>query len=374
LFGLRGLHPDLEISGFETAFAEIAPRLAARGHDVVLYGRAGAHSPGRRPPREEGVALEYLPSPGGKNLSAVSSTLFAVGHALVRRRHDVWCFVNVGMGHHVALARLSGRPVVINVDGLDWTRGKWGPVARAYFYTAAHSAMRFATRVVTDAEAMRVYYRERFDCDTVMIAYGAHIERPEHPELLAPIAVRPREYYLIVTRLIPENTLDVMLEGFSRSRTARPLVVVGGANYRDGFHARLRDVAAASGGRITLLGHLSDQALIKELRCNCYAYLHGHSVGGTNPSLLNAMGSGACVLARDTVFNREVLGDAGLFFDPVPSAVAALVNRVDGDVDLVARYRRAAPHRIAERYTWEGITDQYEALFRSVIPRARVTH
>jgi hypothetical protein len=129
MFGLRGLHPDLEISGFETAFSEIAPRLAARGHRVTIYCRASSHSTNARVPGPDGVELIYVPSPGGKNLSAVISTLLAVLHGFAFRRFDVWFFVNVGMGHHAALARLSGRPVVMNVDGLDWTRAKWGAFA-----------------------------------------------------------------------------------------------------------------------------------------------------------------------------------------------------------------------------------------------------
>src|SRR4051812_28648589 len=98
MFGLRGLHPDVEIGGFDTAFAEIAPRLAARGHEITMYCKASAHSPAQRPGRDSGVRLLYMPSPGGKNLSAVASTLFAVLHALAFEKFDVWFFVNVGMG------------------------------------------------------------------------------------------------------------------------------------------------------------------------------------------------------------------------------------------------------------------------------------
>lgn len=366
MFGLRGLHPDLEISGFETAFAEIAPRLVERGHEVTIYCRAAAHSPARRVPRDRGIDLVYVPSPGGKNFSAVTSTLLAVVHALFARRFDVWFFVNVGMGHHAALARLSGRPVVMNVDGLDWTRAKWGPVARAYFQSAARSAVRFCTRLVTDAEAMRAYYLEHFKCDSETIAYGAEIEQSVRPELLVPLRVKPREFYLIVSRLIPENSLEEMLEGFRRSRTAKRLLVVGGATYHDAFHERLRALAA-SDERIQLVGHVSDQALLRELWCNCYAYLHGHSVGGTNPALLRAMGDGSCVLALDTVFNREVLGGTGLFFSANPESVRALVDRIDSDASGVAEFRRLAPARILERYTWGKITDQYERLFLSLV-------
>ena len=364
MFGLRGLHPDLEVSGFETAFAEIAPRLAERGHRITIYCRASTHSAARRVPAECGIELVYVPSPGGKNLSAVISTLLAVVHALVFKRFDVWFFVNVGMGHHAALARLSGRPVVMNVDGLDWTRRKWGPLARAYFRSAARSAVRCCHRLVTDAEAMRSYYREHFGVDSEMIAYGADVERSENPGLIAPFGVEPDGYYLIVSRLIPENSLLAMLEGFRASRTARMLVVVGSANYADAFHERLR-VVAAGDARIAMVGHVSDQAALKELWCNCHAYLHGHSVGGTNPALLRAMGYGCCVLALDTVFNREVLGHTGRFFSESAS-LAALVDDVDASSHETVALGKQASDRILERYTWEKIADEYEELFERV--------
>jgi glycosyltransferase involved in cell wall biosynthesis len=368
MFGLRGLRPDLEISGFETAFSEIAPRLVQRGHEVTIYGRASAHSPSARPATDLGVRLHYMPSPGGKNFSAVIATFFAVLHALLFQRFDVWFFVNVGMGHHCALARLSGRPVVMNVDGLDWTREKWGRVARAYFRSAARAAVRFATRLVTDAEAMRAYYRAHYDVDSTMIAYGADVAGSERPELLSGLALAPRDYYLIVSRLVPENTLEEMLEGYRRSGSRRSLVVVGGATYRDAFHERLRAIAGAD-SRIRLLGHVHDQALLRELWCNCYAYLHGHSVGGTNPALLRAMGYGSCILARDTVFNREVLADGGRFFAPDAESVRAAVEAIDADPAGADALREMGPARIRAHYSWPQITDQYESLFTALAAR-----
>ena len=367
MFGLRGLHPDLEISGFETAFGEIAPRLVARGHRVTIYCRAAAHSPARRVSTERGVELIYVPSPGGKNFSAVTSTLLAVLHALLFRRFDLWFFVNVGMGHHAALARLSGRPVVITVDGLDWTRDKWGPIAQAYFRSAARSAVRFATRLVTDAVAMRAYYHERFAADSTMIAYGADIVTSTRPALLTPLGLAPRGYYLVVSRLVPENSLDAIVEGFRRSASRRQLVLVGGATYQDAFHERLR-AAARADVRIRLVGHVEDQSLLDELWCNCHVYLHGHSVGGTNPALLRAMGCGAAVLARDTVFNREVLGDSGRFFADDPDAVRAALDAVEGDGPEVAAFRARGPERIRAHYNWPAVTDAYERLFASLVP------
>jgi glycosyltransferase involved in cell wall biosynthesis len=370
MFGLRGLAPDREISGFETAFNEIAPRLVERGHRVTIYCRAAAHSPARRVALDRGVTLRYMPSPGGKNFSAVTSTALAVAHALPRREFDVWFFVNVGMGHHAALARLSGAPVVMNVDGLDWQRAKWGPLARGYFYSAAHSAVRYCTTLVTDAEAMRTHYRDHFKRESAMIAYGASIETSVEPHHLAAFELERHGYYLIVSRLIPENSLGLMLEGFRASRSRRRLIVVGGSHYRDGFHRELEAIAAQD-PRIRMVGQISDQKVLKELWCNCYGYLHGHSVGGTNPALLRAMGYGSCVLARDTVFNREVLGNAGLFFEGDPALIAQLVNHLDATPALADLLRGRGTARIRDRYSWDKIVDQYERVFTEAVAQRR---
>lgn len=308
------------------------------------------------------MRLIYLPSPGGKNLAAPISTLAAVLRGFTLPPFDLWFFVNVGMGHHCALARLSGRPVVMNVDGLDWQRAKWGPVARAYFRSAAQSAVRYCSELVTDCDAMRDYYLDTFARESTVIAYGADITAPKAPERIGTFGVRPGEYYLVVSRLVPENSLDLLLDAYRQSRTARPLLVVGDANYRDAFHRRLRTLAA-SDARIRLVGGVYDQSLLEELWCNCTAYLHGHSVGGTNPALLRAMGCGACVLALDTVFNREALGDAGLYFPANAADIARQLDRIDGSPLLADDYRRRAPLRVAAQYTWERITDQYETLF-----------
>jgi glycosyltransferase involved in cell wall biosynthesis len=168
-----------------------------------------------------------------------------------------------------------------------------------------------------------------------------------------------------VSRLVPDNSLDIMLAAFRRTRTTRRLVVVGGANYHDAFHDRLRALVAHD-ARIRLVGTIHDQALLKELWCNSYAYLHGHSVGGTNPSLLRAMGYGTCVIALDTVFNREVLGDAGLFFPRDVETLALLVDGVDANPSLADAYRARGPERVGACYSWDRITDQYEQLLQAV--------
>ncbi|HET9453929.1 MAG TPA: glycosyltransferase [Gemmatimonadaceae bacterium] len=367
MLGMWGMNvPGRRFAGFESAFSEIAPRLVESGHEVVIYCRRGEYAPERRIPMHQGVRLVYLPSPGGKNLSAVVNTLFAVLHAVLVERFDLLFFVNVGMGHHCALARLLGQRVVLNVDGLDWTRDKWGRIAKAYFYSAAKMAVRVCTRLVTDAEAMRRFYLEHFGRDSTMIAYGTYVTDSTRPERVQELGLAPREYWLIVSRMIPENSLDTMLEAYVQSGSLRPLVVVGGATYDSPFHRRLREIAARADGRIRFLGHVHDEELLRELWCNCFGYLHGHSVGGTNPALLNAMGYGSCILALDTVFNREVLGGTGLLFPADPTALAAMLQSLEQDPARAAAMREPPRARVRAEYSWEKITRQYEELFLEV--------
>jgi glycosyltransferase involved in cell wall biosynthesis len=367
MLGLYGMPmPRLHFTGFETGFGEIAPRLADSGYDIAMYCRRGSFPAEMRVPRFRGVRLVYVPSPGGKNFSGLVSTFFAMLHALAVGRYDIFFFVNVGMGHHAAVCRLFGKRVVMNVDGLDWTRAKWGPVARWYFMSAARSAVRFCTELVTDAEAMRQFYLERFRKNTTMIAYGAYVETSQRPELIAPYGVERDGYYLIASRLIPENHADLIARAFLQSGSPRKLLIAGGANYDSQFHRELR---ALAGERIILAGHIDDQEVIRELHCNCFVYVHGHSVGGTNPSLLKAMGYGNCILALDTVFNREVLAEGGVFFPRDETALAREMRALESDPVRVAALRRMGPERIRQNYTWEKIASQYDKLFREVAAR-----
>ena len=364
MFGMWGMNvPGRRFAGFEAAFSEIAPRLVEQGYAVTIYCRRGQYAEQLRIPSHQGVRLVYMPAPGGKNFSGLVSTLLAVLHGVVRGRYDVFFFVNVGMGWHCALARALGQRVVLNVDGLDWQRGKWGRIGRSYFRLAAEVAARVCTELVTDAEAMRRFYIEHFRRDSTMIAYGSYVQSSTEPQLVASYDVQPGEYYLIVSRLIPENTLDVIVEAYVASGSTKPLLVVGSANYEDEFHRRLH---ALANDRVRFVGHVHDQAVLRELWCNCYAYFHGHSVGGTNPALLNAMGFGACILALDTVFNREVLADTGLFWDRDVAALRRLILEIEAEPELPSRMRRLPQQRIRDHYTWEQISAQYSALFAKV--------
>jgi glycosyltransferase involved in cell wall biosynthesis len=360
LFGARGIPHTY--SGTETFFGELAPRLAERGHDVIVYCRSSLFP--ERPKSYKGVRLIYLPSIETKNLSTPTHTL-ACSVDVLFRGVDVMLVANVANAPFCVLPRLLGKRVALNVDGVEWKRSKWSAVGRRYFYSNAQIAGKICPDgIITDAIEMQRIYLEEFGTPSVCIAYGANIETSSDPEVVRRYGLEPFGYYLIASRLVPENNADLIAKGFEHLRSDKLLVIAGDANYRSSFVDSLKQTRDP---RVRFLGHVGDSDHVKELHCNCYGYIHGHSVGGTNPALLKALGYGNLVLALDTPFNRQVIEDYGLLFKNDPADLGNQLQRVDDDPDLASRYRKRAPQRILEEYTWDHITDQYEDYFYRLV-------
>ncbi|MBZ5564090.1 MAG: glycosyltransferase [Acidobacteriia bacterium] len=356
MFGSRGIPHTY--GGAEAFLEDLAPRLAGRGHEVIVYCRRSLFK--ERPPTYRGVRLIYLPSLETKVLGTPTHTLLCMLDMLFRKV-DVALVLNIVNGFHCVIPWLFGKRFAINVDGMDWKRDKWGAIARKYFYWNAKCIGKICPRgVVTDAYEMRRIYLEEFRTPSACIAYGANIETSTHPEALSQYGLEPFQYYLIASRLVPENNADVIIEAFGRVNTRRVLAIAGSANYRSAFIERIRQTKDP---RVRFLGHVSDAQHVKELHCNAYAYLHGHSMGGTNPSLLKALGYGNCVVALRTPFNLEVIGDYGVFFERDAQDLARQIQNLESHPEVAAEYRRRAPERIRQAYTWEKITDQYEEMF-----------
>ncbi len=346
-------------SGYETFVANVAPRLAARGHEVTVYCHRGLFTP--RPPVVDGVRLVYVPAIERKVLSQLIHSLLTTLHVVAAARPDVVLYVNSANGPFGWLLRTGGIRSAINVDGLEWLRPKWKGLGARYFRWASGVATRSFDVVVTDANAMADIYRREFGAASTTIAYGANVGFSERAERVRECGVEPGEYFLVVGRLIPDNNGDLLVRGFTRTNIRRKLLVVGDVPYRDAYAAAVR---GTDDPRVLFPGYVRDQDLLRELYCNAYVYLHGHEFGGTNPALLNALACGCAVAALDTPFNREVLLDGrhGRLFLKDESAVAHLLTTLDQSPGVVRELGATARDRIAERYTWEGITDQYEAM------------
>jgi glycosyltransferase involved in cell wall biosynthesis len=250
------------------------------------------------------------------------------------------------------------------MDGIEWARAKWGHIAKAYFKVMEALAMRIADRVIADAEGIRAFLYSRHPVATPcsVIPYGAPImDCMPDGNFLRELDLQKYEYYLIVCRLEPENHILEILSGFIASKSKFPLVVIGDHRVDTKYVRRLMNL---HDDRIRFLGTMYDVKRLQTFRYHCRAYFHGHSVGGTNPSLLEALGCGNTVIAHDNVFNREVAADAAIYFTD-SSDIPAIIDQIE-DKDDVYRVETAARarKRIQERYTWERVTEAYLHLLR----------
>jgi glycosyltransferase involved in cell wall biosynthesis len=359
LIGTRGV--PARYGGFETCIEEVGRRLAKDGHEVIVYCR---HSPDDLKPlpvEYEGMKLVHLPALRKKSLETLSHTALSVLH-LLRHPVDAAIVFNSANSVFLPLIRARGIPVATHVDGLEWKRTKWQGAGRAYYRLAEAMAVRWSDALIADAQGIADYYADEFGAPTEQIAYGAPILSHDRHDKLDETGLEPGKYHLVVARFEPENHVHVIIDGYRRSNARCPLVVVGSAPYADAYTERLH---ALGDDRVRFMGGVWDQDLLDQLYANSLTYLHGHSVGGTNPSLLRAMGAGAATLAFDVNFNREVLLDTGRYFSSA-EGVRDEVELAEANPAVTAS-RGLRSQQSAYRYDWDDVCRRYEVLCENLV-------
>lgn len=350
ILGTRGFPSTY--GGFETLIRHLAPFLQGAGHAVTVYDRTPDA------PRSRVVDGVRVVRSAGASGNATSTLSHGLTSALMTAadRPDVALIMNVANGFFLPALRARGIPTVLNVDGIEWERGKWSPLGRRVFRTGALATARWADVLVADSYAIAQRWRHDFGRESVFIPYGGdgHVDGVD-PARVRSLGLDPGGYVLVVARFVPENNVELMLE--AGRRTGRPVVVVG-SNPGSELDARLR--AQHAPPAVHMLGHVADQDLLASLWAHCGVYLHGHSVGGTNPALVQAMGMGAPTIALDTVYNREVLGRDDML---APGEVAEIASRAAALLGSPARRRDAAEWgrgRVADVYNWSDVCKAYE--------------
>ena len=359
MIGTRGVPP--KYGGFETAVDEVGRRLVARGYDVVVYCRNDDSSL----THHDGMRRVSLPALRVKQAETLSHSALSILHAIVHGC-DAAIVFNAANAPLIPLLRLRRIPVAVHLDGLEWNRSKWKGAGSHYYRWAARVAVRCADRLIADARAIQDFYRESYDVATTFIPYGAEVPVGRSRDRLADVGLEPDGYHLIVARMEPENNLLLSVEAYARSGARLPLAIVGSAPYSERYSALVRE--SAGDADVRFLGSVWDQELLNQLYGNTRLYIHGHSVGGTNPSLLRAMGAGAPIAALDVVFNREVLSTTGMFFSGAED-LRSLIEDAEANPDDAATLGQAAQNRVAAEYDWEAVADQYEQLCRELIAR-----
>jgi glycosyltransferase involved in cell wall biosynthesis len=353
IVGTRGI--PARYGGFETFAEELSTRLVERGHRVTVYCRTRNPEPWYR-----GVRLQYLPTIRHKYFDTIAHSGLSTVH-LLGSHYDALLYCNAANAVFTWLPRLVGMPVALNVDGLERHRKKWNKLAKAWYRWSERLATWMPNVVVTDAQAIASYYRERYQRDSVMIPYGAELGRVETDDVLRNLGLERKKYFLYVSRMEPENNALLVREAFERLPTDLKLALIGDAPYAADYIARVRDTRDP---RIVIPGAIYGKGY-GELGSHCFAYIHATEVGGTHPALIEAMGRGALTLYLDTPENAEVAAGAGLPFTH-DNLTQVMEHVFASSEEERASWRARAVERVRSRYSWDAVTDAYEKLLKGL--------
>lgn len=359
IIGTRG-YPSY-YGGFETAVRKLAPYLATMGWDVTVYGR---HGTTRADDTHADSRVHTIVTRGleSKNLSTLSHGFTSTFDAAMRDP-DVALVFNVANGYYLPMLKARGIPTLVNVDGIEWERAKWSPLAKRVFRTGAQFTARWASGLIFDARAIESYWRENFRAQGIFIPYGGDVP----PALEIPDGLIHRGYVLIVARFVPENSVQEFFEAVPTIAADHPVVIVGSSGYGGELDDAARDLASTHSS-VSWLGHVSNDPLLLALWQHAGVYFHGHSVGGTNPALVQAMAAGAPILARDTVYNREVLGPTGWFVSPEPKAIAkSVLQLMNAGQETLNGAARDNASRAEQHYSWTTVCADYEQALRGLV-------
>lgn len=367
IIGSRGFPSTY--GGYETAVRYIARDWVARGIDVTVYCRDRPED--RRSWEVEGVRCRHTSGIHSSKLSTLTFGATACIHAAVRRRPDAALVLNIANGFWLPMLRAAGVPTALNTDGIEWERGKWNAVGKRVFYEGARASAKHADVLVCDSEAIGDVWRREFGVESTFIPYGAPVLGDVGNERVRALGLVPGTYALAVARLIPENNVELLLDAIDTADSMFPTIVVGSATYTSDVELRLRRMDHQ--GKVRWLGHVEDQSLLQQLWAQAGVYVHGHSVGGTNPALLQAMGAGAPTIAFDSPYNREVLG-AGTddrFYGPDAAELRARISALLGDPERRRVLSVTGQDRVRSAYNWPDVAARYLAALEEAARRQR---
>lgn len=349
-------------SGFETAVEEVSVRLVHMGHRVTVYNRVPYNTYSGSD--FHGVRIVKMPTIQAKGTDTLVHSALCTVHTLIEG-FDIAYYCGVGSSVFSVPAKLRGAKTVVNVDGADWERAKWGMLGKRWLRWSESMAANAADSVVADHPLIRDRYRRQFGIECDLVSYGADVvDSDPGQEVLKKFSLSPKGYFLFVSRLTPENGADLVMEAFLKSQVDIPLVVVGDAPYLPAYQSKLKQLETAGKGRILMTGYQFGDAY-RQLSFHARAFVFPTTIEATRPVLLEQMGMGSCILARETPANRHILGDAAIWFssdDPLAALAARMKDVADTSHDP-ARQSALARQRIRDHYTWDLVAGQYHELF-----------
>lgn len=360
ILGCRGI--PARHGGFETFTEHFAVYLRQKGWQVTVYcqeeGSGGIYEDDWR-----GIHRVHIPVAISGAKGTVVFDLKSTVHA-VKRKIPV-----LTLGYNTAifctLYRVMGVKNIINMDGIEWQRGKWGFLERSWLFLNEKFGAWLGDNIVADHPEIK----NRLACFTrvekiTVIPYGADIIGVADPQKLLFFGLEKYAYALIVARPEQENSILEIVRAYSLEKRGKPLVVLG--EYTPENTKYHKKVLEAAGDEIRFVGAIYDQAVVQALRFFARFYIHGYTVGGTNPSLVEALGAGSPVLAHDNIFNRWVAGDGAGYFS-TEEECAEQIGLLLQDDDCIASMRRHSFEQIKKKFTWDTVHRAYEQLILDTV-------
>jgi glycosyltransferase involved in cell wall biosynthesis len=362
ILGTRGI--PAAHGGFETFAEYLSLYLIHRGWRVVVY----CQEDGVGPIIEDtwqGVDRVRIPVAQAGPRGTVIFDWKVVRHAAAHR--DLCLTLGYNTAVLCVLLRAKGIPNIINMDGLDWLRSKWGAFAKTWLYVNERLGCWLADHLVADHPEIRGHLLRRVRASKItMIPYGADSVRDTPTEPVLNLGLEPGRYLTLIARAEPENSILEVVRGFSQKRRGFCLAVLG--DYDVEHVAYHREVKRVASDEVRFLGPIYDRNVVQALRFHSWAYIHGHQVGGTNPSLVEALGAGNAVLARDNKFNRWVAGPTARYFSAFDDFARQLQD-ICTMPDILSEMQMGSLARFEEAHTWPAVLAQYEALLERFLPK-----
>lgn len=358
IIGTRGI-PN-HYGGFEQFAEQVAVRWVQMGHDVVVYN---SHLHPFQEKFYKGVQIVHCFDPEYK-IGTAGQFIYDLNCILNSRKQKLDIFLQLGYTSSSIWTCLMPKNSVIvtNMDGLEWRRSKYSPIVQKFLKRAEKWAIEGSDALVADSIGIQDYLTKSHSAQSTYIAYGAEVCVDEGSESLMSYGVSKFDYNLLIARLEPENSIEIILDGYVLSGDHRPILIVG--NHLTKYGEYLKRKYQTSNG-IRFLGGIYDSQVINQLRANCRLYFHGHTVGGTNPSLIEAMGCGAVICAHDNVFNRSILQGNGIYFE-TPNEVSVVMS-FEISEERRLEIQNGNRQQVAVHFGWEKIANEYLRLFEDAM-------
>lgn len=360
ILGTRGI-PN-RYGGFEQCAEYLAVGLVQKGHEVWVYN---SHDHEYKEDMWSGVNIIHCYDPE-KKMGTAGQFIYDLNCIRDARKRDFDVLLQLGYTSNSIWYRLWPKNCsnVVNMDGLEWKRSKYSSKVQKFLKRAEHWAAVNADVLVADSPGIEKYLKEEYGKSSHFIAYGAHVFSDPYEPMLEKYDLKPFGYNMLMARMEPENNIEMILKAHVLSGTGRELLIVGKTDNKYG-----QVMASTYAGKpgIRFMGGIYDINIINNLRYFSHLYFHGHSVGGTNPSLLEAMGSNSLIAANDNLFNRGVLGPDAFYFADVEELVQVIRKATAKN-----EYRQFLDNnhrKIRDQYNWPRIVDEYEKVLLSASKR-----